>query len=45
MGGHIEAERPGSLEVDDKLELGRLNDRKVDWLFALENAANKVAHL
>ena len=35
---HLNAERLGGLEVDDKLELGWLYDGKVRWPLALENA-------
>src|SRR5262249_42876927 len=31
------AERPGGLEIDREVEPGRLDDRQVCWLFALEN--------
>src|SRR5262249_60874433 len=34
---HVEAERPGGLEIDHEVEPGRLDDRQVCWLFALEN--------
>ena len=34
---HVEAERLRGLEVDDQLELGRLHDRQVGRLLALEN--------
>src|SRR5262245_17605703 len=37
-GGHLEAERPGGLQVDDKLEFGRPNDRQVGGLRVLENS-------
>ena len=40
VGGTVEAERLGGLEVDDQLELGRLHDRQVGGLRALENAAD-----
>ena len=40
-----EAERPGGLEVDDQFELGRLLDRQVGGLRALENAADIDAGL
>src|SRR5262249_46083760 len=36
---HGEADRPGSLQIDDELELGGLQDREVCWFFALEDAA------
>ena len=29
VGGTVEAEHPGGLEVDDKLEFGRLHDRQI----------------
>src|SRR5262249_38652803 len=38
-GRHGEADRPGSLGVDDKLQLARLHDRQVRRLRALEDAA------
>jgi hypothetical protein len=34
---NFEAERPGRLHVDDKLEFGRLQDREVGGLRALED--------
>ena len=42
---HGEAEHPGGLEVDDQLELGRLHDRQVRRLRALEDAAGIDADL
>ena len=42
---HFEAERLGSLEVDGEVEFGRLNDRKIGGLLALENTANVNADL
>ena len=36
--GHGEAEHPGGLVVDDQLELGRLHNRQVCGLGALEDA-------
>ena len=42
---HVEAERLGGLEVDDQLELGRLHDRQVGRLLALEDAAGIDADL
>src|SRR5262245_62208555 len=36
---HFEPERLGGGQVDDKLELGRLLDRNVGGLFALEDTA------
>ena len=33
------------LSIDDQLELGRLHDRQVGWLRALENAAGIDADL
>ena len=38
-GRHVDAERPGRLQVDDELELGRLQHRQVGRLLALEDAA------
>ena len=43
VGGMVEAERLGGLEVDDQLDLGGLLDRQVGGLLALENAARIVA--
>ena len=42
---HVEAERLGGLEVDDQLDLGRLLDRQVGGLLALENPAGVDAGL
>ena len=42
---HFEAERLCSLEVDDKLELGRLHDREVGGFSALEDVASVDADL
>ena len=42
---HVEAEHPGGLGVDDQLELGRLHDRQVGRLRALENATGIDADL
>ena len=39
----IEAERLGGLEIDDKLEFGRLLDRQVGGLGALENPPDIIA--
>src|SRR5437773_8635003 len=36
---NFEAERFGGLEIDHKVEPGRLDDRQICWLFALENPA------
>ena len=33
-----DAERPRGLEVDDQLDLRRLLDRQIGWLFAFKNA-------
>src|SRR4029077_5795503 len=38
--GNGEAERLGCLEVDGEVELGRLDDRQIGWLLALENATD-----
>ena len=38
VGGTVEAERFGGLEIDDQLELGRLLHRQVGGLLALEDA-------
>src|SRR5262249_56082162 len=40
-----EAEHPGGLRVDDKLELGRLHDRQVRRLGTLEDTADIGADL
>src|SRR5262249_61922504 len=40
-----EAERFGSLHVDDQLEFGRLQDRQIGRLLALENPAGEDADL
>src|SRR5262249_38102694 len=42
---HVEAERPGGLEIDHEVEPGRIDDRHVSWLFALENPARINAGL
>ena len=42
---HLDAERPGGLQVDDELELGRLHDRQIGRLGALEDVAGIDAHL
>ena len=44
-GRHVEAEHPGGLGVDDQFELGRLHDRQVRRLCALEDAADIDADL
>lgn len=44
-GWDVDAERLGSLEIDDQLEPSRSGDRQVDGLLALENAASVDAHL
>src|ERR1700730_12552738 len=36
----VQAERLGSLEIDDQLKFGRLQDRQVGGLLTLENPAN-----
>ena len=38
MQGHVEADRLGCLEIDDKFELDWRLHWKRSWLFALENA-------
>ena len=38
--GRVEAQHPGSLEIDDNFEFGGLLDRKITRLFALEDAIN-----
>ena len=40
VGGTVEAERLGGLEVDDQLELGRRLHRQVGRLLALEDAVD-----
>src|SRR5437764_15374955 len=40
-----ETERLRGREVDDELKPGRLHDRKVGWLFALEDTAGVNAGL
>src|SRR6516165_7548990 len=35
---NFQPERPGSLEIDDELELGRLHHRQLAGLFAPENS-------
>src|SRR5262249_43427617 len=42
---NVETKRLGGLEIDDELELGRLNDRKVAHLASLEDARNIGAGL
>ena len=42
---HGEAEHLGGLAIDDELELGRLHDRQVGGLRALEDAASVGADL
>jgi hypothetical protein len=39
---HVEAERLGGLEVDDKLEFGRLLDRDVAWLRPAQNFVDQL---
>ena len=45
VGGNVEAERLGGLEVDDELEFGGLHDRQVGRLLALENPTDIHAGL
>src|SRR5262245_10268367 len=42
---HGKVEHPGGLFVDDQLDLGRLHDRQVRRLSALEDATGIDAHL
>jgi hypothetical protein len=42
---NVQAERLGSLEIDDQLKFGRLQDRQVGGLLTLENPANVDAKL
>ena len=42
---HFDAEQSGGLQVDDKFELGRPDDRQVGRFLALENAAHVDADL
>jgi hypothetical protein len=44
-GDYLDAEQPGGLQVDDELEPGRLLDRQVRGLGALEDAAGIDADL
>jgi hypothetical protein len=44
-GWHADTERFGSPKVNDVFEFGGLQDRKVGWLFAVENAAGVHANL
>ena len=43
--GHFEAERLGSLEIDDQLDFRGLHDRQVGGLFTLENATRVKSDL
>src|SRR5258708_40367231 len=43
--GHLDAERPGGLQIYDELELRRLRDRQVSRLCALQNLARVKAAL
>ena len=43
--GTSNAQRPGGLEVEDELKLGRLHHRQLAGLFALENARDVDADL
>ena len=51
MGGdqkrlrHRESKRLGSLEIDDKLELGRLHNRQLRGFLAFEDTSNVGAGL
>src|SRR5437016_14133112 len=44
-GRHLEAERLGGRDIDDKIKAGRLQDGKVGRLFALQNAAGINSNL
>src|SRR5215467_14173057 len=41
----VQAECFGGLQVDDELEFSRLHNRKVGWLFALEDSAGILTNL
>src|SRR5215813_5260431 len=43
--GHIEAEHPGGLSVNDQLELARLHDRQVRGLRAFEDAESRAVSM
>jgi hypothetical protein len=43
--GRHQRPRLGGLEVDHKVEFGRLYDRQISWLVALEDAAGVEADL
>ena len=40
VGGHVEAEHLGGLEVDHQLEFGRLLDWQIGRLLAIQNAVD-----
>src|SRR5262249_24091367 len=42
---NFQVKRPGRLEIDDELDFGRLHDRQIGGLGALEDASDIVAHL
>src|SRR5262245_15680210 len=44
-GRYIDAKRPGGLQIDDELELGRLKDRQIGRLLPLEDMPDITAHL
>src|SRR5258705_13070499 len=43
--GHLEAQRPSSLQIDDKLEFDRLQDRQIGGFRALEDLTGHDAGL
>src|SRR5262245_12220244 len=43
--GHLDAERPSRLQVDDELEFGRPDDRQFGGLRALENSTRVDTYL
>src|SRR5215813_3969074 len=42
---NFQIKRPSSLKIDNELEFGRLHDRQIGGLGALEDASDIVAHL
>ena len=45
VGGTVEAERLGGLEVDDKFKLGRLHHWKIGWVLTFANPTDVDAYL